>query len=285
MASQPDHDLYSDDSGHDAAVQDSEDFSPTDGYFQPSVDGRQPTAAGGSTSGLRAPSHAVPHIPDVIVEDPTLSEPQRAKETEALQHVQQNASVSEEPLAEPVAHSGHPAQDADNSGPMQSFHGDGAEGLDRSSHGLDLAVSQASPSHASQHATPTAATRFQASGPMLPVQAIDAPPAYSPARASNYGTVAPSTGEPSPRASTEEAPSVYSEHQPLLPSQTASVIGSLEGGSAGTANKLFHSNKSSKAVVLLLAIFFTAAFSSLITAAIILLPKNSKVCNGIKYHA
>ncbi|OAA71786.1 hypothetical protein LEL_09021 [Akanthomyces lecanii RCEF 1005] len=271
MATHPDQDLYADDSVQNVPAEESEAFSPTDGYFQPSVDGGLPSAADGS-SGSRAPSHAVPQIPDVLVADPTLSEPSSAKETEALQNVQQDASISEDPLAESVAQSSHRPQDAAHYSAVQNSHRDTAEGFDVSDSDPNLDAPIGRHRQVPQHASPIAATRYNQSGPMRPTQPIDAPPAYSSTRSHNYGTMEP---EIPSLTSTEDRPSARNESEPLLPSRTASIDDTPEIDSTETTNKSLLSNKRST-VYFCMIMIITAVFSSLVTAGIILLPSAFK---------
>lgn len=279
MATHPDQDLYADDSVQDVPAEESEAFSPTDGYFQPSVDGGLPSAADGS-SGSRAPSHAVPQIPDVLVADPTLSEPSSAKETEALQNVQQDASISEDPLAESVAQSSHRPQDAAHFSAVQNSHRDTAEGFDVSDSDPNLDAPLGRHRQAPLHASPPmAATRYNQSGPMRPIQPIDAPPAYSSTRSLNYGTVEP---EILSLTSTEDRPSARNESEPLLPSRRASTDDTLEIGSTETTNKSLLSKKMSR-VYFCMIILITAVFSSLVTAGIILLPSAFKVFGTVRW--
>lgn len=260
MATHPDQDLYSDDSAPPVATQESEAFSPTDGYFQPSVDGGTPAATDGS-SGQRAPSHAVPQIPSVLVEDPTLSDSRSAKETEALRNAQQHPSSPEEPLA------GSPAQ------PNHHAATDTAEGFGVSDSGPDSDAPQTPHRYAPQHPLPTAATRFNQSGSVRPILPIDAPPAYSSAQSRSYGTVA---AEAPSLTAAENSPSAGDESEPLLPSHTVSANDTPETGPNESTNKLLPSNKRSK-IYLCMIILITAIFSSLVTAGIILLPPAFKV--------
>lgn len=273
MATRPDGDLYSDDSGQDDLGAESGVTSPTDGYFQPTADDSLPLATEDS-GGSRAPSHAVPHIPDVLVEDPTLSQPSNAKATEALRDSQQHAVNSEERLAEsgPDAHR-RPQQDVDDSPRRAS--GELAVSLDASNTEPYAVISQTPARPASQSTSPTAATRYAPSAQSLPRHPIDAPPAYSPARPRSYGTVETSIPETTSPTSAEETPLDSNESEPLLSSRTVSVHNAAEAGSTQAMNKSLPSTQ--PRLYLCLIIFITAMISGVITAVAILLPTVSKV--------
>lgn len=273
MASQSGDDLYSDDSGHDLSVHESDAFSPTDGYFQPSDNDGHSPAAEGSGGGPREASHAVPHVPDVMVEDPTLSEPRSAKEVEAAHDGQQNSGGTETAPEAQDETSSHTHQ-VDGTDRLQSSRRQSNEASVGSNYVPNLAISDTASARQPLQASFESVTRFQSPGRLLPAQIIDAPPAYSSARSVNYGTLEPALQEIPSRSSTREEYTVADENEPLLSPQRQlndSVIENVRPTSKSSTSK------TASRICLAMIIILTTTLSSLITAAVILHPAAPKV--------
>lgn len=272
MASQSGDDLYSDDSGHDVSAHESDAFSPTDGYFQPSGNGSHSSTAEGSGGGPRAPSHAVPHVPDVMVDDPTLSEPRSAKEIEALQDGQHNSGGTEAVPADEDAATSHTGSAPDQS---QSSRRESNQASVASSYIPDLTVSDTPSTRQRLQTSFEPVTRLQSPGRLLPAQIIDAPPAYSSARSVNYGTIEPTLQEIPSRNLAEVEYAAADENEPLLsPRSSRLTDGTIENARPASKSS---TSKTASRICLGLIIVLTATLSSLITAAIILHPTAPKV--------
>ncbi|KAJ6782711.1 hypothetical protein PWT90_07598 [Aphanocladium album] len=271
MATELDQDLYSDGSETSDSAEQDQSLLPTDGYFQPSVGRRRSQPAEDPTSASQTPCHAVPHIPDVMVHDPTLSRPGVVKETEALQRAQQPAPILDGPPASHVASSRRPQDDGDDSIARQNSLTDRPYRFDASNAGPRTDTSRTV-------LPPTAAIRDGLVGPRRLAQSVDEPPAYTPTRPVNYGTVETHSHQASePHIMDEAAASVESDSEPLLASRPASINSTLDAELAGAANEHLLSNKRGLDSHFCLLLLITAALSSLITAGVIFLPSTPKV--------
>lgn len=273
MASQSGDDLYSDDSGHNVSAHESDAFSPTDGYFQPSGNNSHSPPAEDSGGRPRAPSHAVPYVPDVMVEDPTLSEPRSAKEIEAAEDSQQNSGGIEAVPADEDATASLTHQVA-STDQLQSSRQESNGASVTSNYVPNLTVSEIPSVRQPSQTSFESLARYQSPGRLLPAQTIDAPPAYSSARSVNYGTVEPALQEIPSRRLAEEEYAVADESEPLLPLQSHLTNGTIENARPASKSS---TSKTPSRICLGLIIVLTATLSSLITAAVLLHPAAPRV--------
>lgn len=287
MSAESDDDLYSDDAHSGSAMeeeaQEQDVISPTDGYFRGTADAEQDSPAQSQPRSAHRPTHETPHVPDVLVEDPTLQQPSSAKEAEARQEAENANDVGTQSQVE--------------DGPRSPSHST----LNTT---VDAALSQRSsvqPSTQSQPVSPRIG-RYPSSNTNVnptfqhtrtltwhstPAAPRDAPPAYTSSRpaASDYQTFDRTHSVPSPTAvspTTDHDESDQEAHETtaLLP-HIARQVNNIENDEHEDDAISVHSRASTKLPVRMrtcLTILISCLLSSLITSSFFIyaqLPKAS----------
>lgn len=219
----------------DLAASEADALSPTDGYFQSSSAPDDSPLFG--ISHQRRQSSNVPHVPNVMVEDPSLQQRQDGPSDKAQEAARERlinspadasseatvgdnrASSTSSPFPSVTYYSQNPLRSPAAASPTISHPSAPSPGHRRS-------VDEDHVTYYSQQSSASSPSPYNTSGRAAPSESSDAPPAYSPTSPTSTGYQTFPSNNPS-EADDMGAPD---EHQALLPSQPQSMGGQPQGG-------------------------------------------------------